>query len=100
MDTHCSWCNVSVDETASQRQEPDVQSQAHGICMPCAERMFARWPDVQELTVQMIEMRRVQSLLLEMVGDLYEVAQAMAPRAGIALKPDIRVRAWQQARQS
>ena len=41
-----------------------------------------------------------QELLLEMIADLYELAQALGPKVGVNLVPASTVRAWQHTRSS
>lgn len=93
MQIRCAWCNVVMDGPGDDSQEPV----SHGICPRCAAQvLFER--AMGQLEGHMLEMIRMQGLLLEMLGDLYEVAQALAPKAGIAMQPAPGVRAWQQQR--
>ena len=56
--------------------------------------------DSQEALDLLLTLQRSQELLLEMVADLYEVAQALGPKAGVSLVPASAIREWQRARSS
>ena len=93
MRTICAWCQLLIDEGSGVVDEPVSQS----ICFDCAEKVLSK-DALAALTKHMLEMIRMQGLLLEMVGDLYEVAQSLAPKAGMGMQPAPTVKAWQQQR--
>ena len=70
---------------------------SHGICPACAARVLND-NALQALEVHMVDILRMLGVLLEMVGDLYEVASALAPKAGVNIAPAASVRAWQKRR--
>lgn len=97
MRTICAWCHTTLDD--GMEETSAAASVSYGICPACAARVLSE-KFLSELGAHMLEMLRMQALLLEMVGDLYEVAQGLAPKAGIGLQPADSVRAWQQQRGS
>ena len=93
MRTICAWCTLVIAEGTGVEDE----AVSHGICSTCAGSVLSK-DALAALTKHMLEMIRMQGLLLEMVGDLYEVAQSLAPKAGMGMQPAPAVKAWQQQR--
>ena len=91
MHVMCAWCKTMTDEAVDAGVSAST-SVSHSICPACATTMLS---EGQQACVDaaLAEILRMQALLLEMVGDLYEVAQALAP-----LVPTPSVRAWQATR--
>ena len=95
MQTICAWCHTTLAMAPPDGEQAEGIS--HGICPACAARVFNN-KAMQALEVHMVETIRMLGLLLEMVGDLYEVATALAPKAGVDIAPAPSVRAWQKRR--
>lgn len=93
----CAWCQTTTQNQESNGAEQEEISQ--GICAACAARVLTE-DALQRLGQPLVELLRLQGLLLEMVGDLYEVALTLAPKAGVGIQPAPSVRRWQQERGS
>lgn len=87
----CAWCTQSMGTTGLE------DGISHGICSVCAARVLSE-DALRHLESNMIEIVKMLGLVLEMVGDLYEVAQALAPKAGVGMQPAMGVRTWQHQR--
>lgn len=89
----CAWCQTIISHGNTEENE----GISHGICPQCAANVLSD-KAIETLITHMLEMIRMQGLLLEMVGDLYEVAQAIAPMARVGMKPARSVQEWQKNR--
>lgn len=93
METRCAWCQPLPD---TDEAETPI---SHGICPHCRTRIMI--DEVCTLLSERIAALEAQeTLLLEMVGDLYEVAQGLGPKAGVTLLPAPTVRAWLARREA
>ena len=97
MQTICAWCTTILATDASRSAAEGV---SHGICLSCAEKICAANGITQQerLEQQVAGLVSQCDLLLEMVGDLYDVAVALAPKTGVTIAPAAPVRAWQKGR--
>ena len=91
----CAWCNTTRATGIS--NEDHTEGISHGICPACAACMLGDTV-LKPLEVMRDETLRRLELLLEMVGDLYEVATALAPKAGVGITLAASVRTWQSQR--
>ena len=101
----CAWCNAmlttgisSEEHTEGISSEEHTEGISHGICPTCAA-VVLNDKTLKPLEVHRVETLRMLELLLEMVGDLYEVATALAPKAGVGITPAASVRTWQKQRE-
>ena len=96
METHCAWCPAPLDTDEGALPEAPI---SHGICPDCRTKLVID-EACAVLSERIAALEAQEALLLEMVGDLYEVAQGLGPKAGVTLLPAPAVRAWLARRET